>query len=220
MQHAISVGLVPPFVEPEAPPTDPEVRSAFAREAAIDSQAERLRLDPLALRVHGGPTSAAPTRALLACYDAGAERVGWSRRAPGLRGRRSGTFFLGTGVATAWRDARPTGAIFTAVRVDPSIGELRVDQLVGAFVRDPAIPARIVQGELLDVMLRGLAMTRPGPARALPQLDVLLVNDAPSAAPEAAIDPTAVAAAIANAVHHAIGTRLRHLPIRVEQLLG
>lgn len=198
-----------------------EPGGSFALESALDELADRLRLDPLALRRLNQPaaTDRAPSsRSLLACYDAGAERFGWARRSP-VRAARDGTYFLGTGMATARRGSHACGAIFAAVRVDPSIGDLRIERIVGAFAY-PITSARAAHAHLLDGVVRGLGLVLESAARDLPRIDLLLVNDDRPVSPTDELDPTAVAAAVTNAVHHATGTRLRNLPIRTEHLLG
>jgi xanthine dehydrogenase YagR molybdenum-binding subunit len=140
------------------------------------------------------------------------------------------------------------GAIFAGVRVDPDIGELRVDRLVGAFACGTILNARTARSQLLGGMVWGLGMAtrersvrdpRSGrmvtrdladyhvPVHAdVPPIDVILVPEEDRYVNELGvkglgeIGVTGVAAAIANAVHHAIGVRVRDLPITIEQLLG
>jgi xanthine dehydrogenase YagR molybdenum-binding subunit len=78
----------------------------FAVESALDELAEKLGLDPVALRRRiepaKDPTSGHPfsSRHLIEAYDKGAERFGWSRRAAAPRSRREGDWWVGMGCAT------------------------------------------------------------------------------------------------------------------------
>jgi xanthine dehydrogenase YagR molybdenum-binding subunit len=79
----------------------------FALESAIDELAYAIGMDPLALRranyAEIEPQSGLPwsSNALHACYDEGAERFGWSRRAPQPRAMRDGRWLVGYGMASA-----------------------------------------------------------------------------------------------------------------------
>ncbi|HVV82950.1 MAG TPA: molybdopterin cofactor-binding domain-containing protein, partial [Kofleriaceae bacterium] len=140
------------------------------------------------------------------------------------------------------------GAIFAGVRVDPDVGELRVDRLVGAFAGGTVLNARTARSQLMGGMVWGLGMAtreqsvrdpRSGrmvtrdladyhvPVHAdVPAIDILLVPEHDPFVNELGvkglgeIGVTGVAAAIANAVYHATGTRLRELPIKIEDLLA
>jgi xanthine dehydrogenase YagR molybdenum-binding subunit len=78
---------------------------SFALESAIDEVAERLDLDPVALRVANeppvGPVSGLTfsQRNLVACIREGARRFGWATRDPRPRMRREGDLLVGTGMA-------------------------------------------------------------------------------------------------------------------------
>ncbi|GHB34296.1 xanthine dehydrogenase family protein molybdopterin-binding subunit [Salinicola rhizosphaerae] len=79
----------------------------FALESALDELAERLGMDPLALRERNEPAqdpiSGLPfsSRHLLEAARAGAERFGWSGRAATPGSRREGEWQIGMGCATA-----------------------------------------------------------------------------------------------------------------------
>ncbi|MCQ8239604.1 xanthine dehydrogenase family protein molybdopterin-binding subunit [Rhizosaccharibacter radicis] len=79
----------------------------FALECALDELAEKLSLDPIELRrrlePERDPTSGHEfsSRHLLRCFEMGAERFGWHRRAPTPGTRREGEWQIGLGVATA-----------------------------------------------------------------------------------------------------------------------
>ncbi|MEU1071501.1 MULTISPECIES: xanthine dehydrogenase family protein molybdopterin-binding subunit [unclassified Streptomyces] len=99
-----------------------EAPGSFAVESALDELAERLGIDPIALRARNepavGPVSGLPFagRGLLACFEEGARRFGWARRDPRPGVRREGRWLLGTGTAAATfpAGARPSTAAVTA----------------------------------------------------------------------------------------------------------
>lgn len=82
-----------------------------ALEVAMDELAAKLGMDPLALRLKNyaetNPADGKPfsTKALRECYQLGAERFGWSERAPLPRARREGDEWVGWGMATGQWDA-------------------------------------------------------------------------------------------------------------------
>ncbi|POX49895.1 oxidoreductase [Streptomyces sp. Ru71] len=84
-----------------------EAPGSFALESAFDELAERLGLDPIALRVRNepeaGPVSGLPfaSRHLIACFEEGARRFGWADRDPRPGLRREGRWLIGTGTAAA-----------------------------------------------------------------------------------------------------------------------
>ncbi|MEU6847234.1 xanthine dehydrogenase family protein molybdopterin-binding subunit [Streptomyces sp. NPDC046716] len=84
-----------------------EAPGSFAVECALDELAEKLGMDPIALRVRNepevGPVSGLPfsSRNLLACFDEGARRFGWAGRDPRPRTRREGRWLIGTGVSAS-----------------------------------------------------------------------------------------------------------------------
>ncbi|MEV7196471.1 xanthine dehydrogenase family protein molybdopterin-binding subunit [Streptomyces sp. NPDC093510] len=84
-----------------------EAPGSFAVESALDELAEKLGMDPIALRARNepdvGPVSGLPfsSRNLLACFDEGARRFGWADRDPRPGVRREGRWLLGTGTAAA-----------------------------------------------------------------------------------------------------------------------
>ena len=79
----------------------------FALESAIDELAGKLGIDPLQLRITNhaerDPTTDLPfsSKELLACYQQGAERFGWSQRPPAPRSTREGNELVGWGMASA-----------------------------------------------------------------------------------------------------------------------
>ena len=80
----------------------------FALETALDELAEKLEMDPIALRIRNepetDPVSGKPfsQRALIEAYRKGAERFGWTPRNGRRQGRRDGDWLVGTGMASAY----------------------------------------------------------------------------------------------------------------------
>jgi xanthine dehydrogenase YagR molybdenum-binding subunit len=138
-------------------------------------------------------------------------------------------------------------AVFAEVRVDPDLGLVRLNRFVGAYdagqiinpktARSQAIggiiwgvgQALLEQSETDPVMGRFLHRNYSGylvPTNAdIPDLDVLFVGEFDEeASPLGAkglgeLTAVSVAPAIANAVYHATGKRVRDLPITIEKLL-
>jgi xanthine dehydrogenase YagR molybdenum-binding subunit len=84
-----------------------EASGSFALESAMDELAIALQMDPLQLRVVNYAGADADKRkpysskSLRACYEAGAERFGWTRRDPVPGRLRDGPSRIGLGMATA-----------------------------------------------------------------------------------------------------------------------
>ncbi len=140
------------------------------------------------------------------------------------------------------------GAQFAEIRVDPLTGEMRLSRLVGAFDCGRILNAKTARSQLLGGMVYGIGMalleeTRTDretgritnsnltdylvPVNAdVPRIDAMTVGgDDGASNPLGAkgigeLPMVGVAAAIANAVWHATGVRVRDLPIRIEDVLG
>ena len=94
-----------------------EASGNFALECALDELAWGAGIDPLELRLRnhaetdggkdGKPFS---SKSLRACYAQGAERFGWSKRAPRAGTMRDGRWRIGYGMATATYPANRSGA--------------------------------------------------------------------------------------------------------------
>jgi xanthine dehydrogenase YagR molybdenum-binding subunit len=138
-------------------------------------------------------------------------------------------------------------AVFAEVRVDSELGLVRLNRFVGAYdagriinpktARSQAIggiiwgvgQALLEQSETDPVLGRFLSRNYSGylvPTNAdIRELDILFVGDFDEeASPLGAkglgeLSAVSVAPAIANAVYHATGKRVRDLPIRMEELL-
>jgi xanthine dehydrogenase YagR molybdenum-binding subunit len=139
------------------------------------------------------------------------------------------------------------GAQFVEVRVDADLGEIRVARCVGAFDAGRVMNAKTADSQLIGGIVFGLGMalfeeTRVDgetgrivnanvadyllPVNAdVPDITAIVVeNDERTSNPLGAkgigeLPMVGVAAAIANAVYHATGVRVRKLPIRIEDLL-
>ena len=115
-------GLVPMNVNTPCPMRGPGwATGLIGQEMAMDELAEALGLDPIELRLRNyaerEPMKDLPwsSKALRGCYQQGAERFGWNRRAPQARAMRNGRELVGFGMATAiYHVARyPTSASAT-----------------------------------------------------------------------------------------------------------
>jgi xanthine dehydrogenase YagR molybdenum-binding subunit len=139
------------------------------------------------------------------------------------------------------------GAVFAEVRVDPDLGTVRVPRLVGAYDAGRIVNPKTARSQCIGGMVLGLGMalleqaewdTRLGrvmnanlaeylcPVNAdIQELDVTFVPaddrifNPLGVKGLAEIAVCGVAPAIANAVHHATGRRIRELPILPEKLL-
>jgi xanthine dehydrogenase YagR molybdenum-binding subunit len=140
------------------------------------------------------------------------------------------------------------GAQFVEVKVDPDTGEIRVSRMVGAFDAGRVLNAKTAHSQLIGGMVFGLGMALleetvmdPSSGRIVnanlsdyllpvhadvPKIDaILLEGDDRIFNPVGAkgigeLPMVGVAAAVANAVYHATGVRVRDLPIRLEDVLA
>jgi xanthine dehydrogenase YagR molybdenum-binding subunit len=139
------------------------------------------------------------------------------------------------------------GAVFAEVKVDPDLGQVRVTRLVGAFAAGRIINPRLVRSQYYGGMIWGIGFAlqeeaitdrRTGrimnadlaeyrvPVNAdVPLLEAILVpEEDPYVNPLGVkgvgeIGITGTVGAIANAVWHATGKRVRRFPIRLEDLV-
>jgi xanthine dehydrogenase YagR molybdenum-binding subunit len=139
------------------------------------------------------------------------------------------------------------GAVFVEVRVDGDLGEIRVARVVGAYGAGRIINAKTASSQMSGGITYGLSMALheqtlidPQSGRYLnadlseylvpvnadvPPIDVILVDEDDPHVDEIGvkgigeIGTTGVAAAVANAVYHATGVRIRDLPITLDKLL-
>lgn len=140
------------------------------------------------------------------------------------------------------------GAVFSEVAIDPDVGTIRVRRAVGAYAAGRIVNPRLATSQCTGGMVGGIGMAlmertvldrrdgRPVNAHMAdylvpvnldtPQLEALLVEEE-----DPFVNPLGVkglgeialvgmAPAIANAVFHATGKRVRDLPIRIEDVLS
>lgn len=140
------------------------------------------------------------------------------------------------------------GAVFAEVKVDPDLGQVRATRLVGAFAAGRIVNPRLVRSQYFGGMIWGISFAlqeeaitdrRTGrimnadlaeyhvPVNAdVPSLDAILVpEEDPYVNPlgikgVGEIGITGTVGAIANAVWHATGVRVRRFPIRIEDLVN
>jgi xanthine dehydrogenase YagR molybdenum-binding subunit len=138
-------------------------------------------------------------------------------------------------------------AIFVEVRVDEDLRVLRVARMVGAFDCGRVLNPTTARSQLMGGMVMGVGAACLEAARVdrrnarivnanlaeymipvnadIPEIEVLFVGEpdpysnALGSKPVGELGITGVAAAIANAVYHATGRRVRDLPILMERLL-
>jgi xanthine dehydrogenase YagR molybdenum-binding subunit len=139
------------------------------------------------------------------------------------------------------------GAVFAEVKVDPDLGQIRVSRLVGAFAAGRVINPRMVRSQIYGGMIWGVSFAlheeaisdqRSGrivnanlaeyhvPVNAdVPHLEALMIEEhdphvnALGIKGVGEIGVTGSAGAVANAVWHATGVRLRRFPIRIDDLI-
>jgi len=139
------------------------------------------------------------------------------------------------------------GAVFAEVKVDPDLGQIRVTRLVGAFAAGRVINPHLVRSQIYGGMIWGMSFAlheeaitdhRSGriinpnlaeyhvPVNAdVPQLEALMIDEhdphvnALGIKGVGEIGITGSAGAIANAVWHATGIRMRRFPIRIDDLV-
>ena len=140
------------------------------------------------------------------------------------------------------------GAVFAEVKVDPDLGQMRVTRVVGAFAAGRIINPRMVHSQLYGGMIWGVSFalheravmdprsgrpTNPNlgeyhiPVNAdVPLLEAILVEEhdqhvnALGIKGVGEIGITGTAGAVANAVWHATGVRVRKFPITLDRLIG
>jgi xanthine dehydrogenase YagR molybdenum-binding subunit len=139
------------------------------------------------------------------------------------------------------------GAVFAEVKVDPDLGQMRVTRVVGAFAAGRIINPRMVRSQLYGGMIWGVsfalheqAVMDPRSGRPMnpnlgeyhipvnadvPSLEAILVEErdphvnALGIKGVGEIGVTGSAGAVANAVWHATGVRVRKFPITLDRLI-
>jgi xanthine dehydrogenase YagR molybdenum-binding subunit len=139
------------------------------------------------------------------------------------------------------------GAVFAEVKVDPELGQIRATRLVGAFAAGRVINPRLVRSQYYGGMIWGVsfalhehAVMDPRSGRPMnpnlgeyhvpvnadvPSLEAILVEEndpyvnALGIKGVGEIGITGTAGAVANAVWHATGIRVRRFPITLDRLI-
>jgi xanthine dehydrogenase YagR molybdenum-binding subunit len=139
------------------------------------------------------------------------------------------------------------GAVFAEVKVDPELGQIRATRLVGAFAAGRVINPRLVRSQYYGGMIWGVsfalheqAVIDPRSGRPMnpnlgeyhvpvnadvPSLEAILVEEndpyvnALGIKGVGEIGITGTAGAVANAVWHATGIRVRQFPITLDRLI-
>lgn len=139
------------------------------------------------------------------------------------------------------------GAVFAEVKVDPDLGQIRATRLIGAFAAGRIINPRLVRSQLYGGMIWGASFAllegaevdrRTGrvvnadlgeyrvPVNAdVPMLEALLIDESDPYVNGLGIKGvgeigiTGSAGAVANAVWHATGKRVRRFPVKIEDVI-
>ena len=138
------------------------------------------------------------------------------------------------------------GAKFVEVRIDPDLGLIRVVRVVSAIDGGRILNEKLAASQIIGGTVGGIGMalleetvSDPGTGRIanatfgdylvavnadVPNMDVIFVGGPDPMNPIGTkgvgeIGLVGIAAAIANAVYHATGKRIRELPITLEKLL-
>jgi CO/xanthine dehydrogenase Mo-binding subunit len=142
--------------------------------------------------------------------------------------------------------AGPFAARFAEVRIDPELGVLQIARIVSAVDGGRILNEKLARSQIIGATVMGIGMTMLEetifdsatgrianatfgdyliPVNAdVPDLDVVFVGEPDKFNPIGSkglgeIGVVGVSAAIANAVYHATGRRIRSLPITIDQLL-
>jgi xanthine dehydrogenase YagR molybdenum-binding subunit len=139
------------------------------------------------------------------------------------------------------------GAVFAEVKVDPELGQIRATRAIGAFAAGRIINPRMVRSQLYGGMIWGVsfalheqAVVDPRSGRTMnanlaeyhipvnadvPSLETILVEESDPHVNALGIKGvgeigiTGTAGAVANAVWHATGVRVRKFPITLDRLI-
>ena len=166
---------------------------------------------------------------------------------PSIRAEETGSGGI-SGMISQMRKSRNThSAIFAEVRVDEELGQVRVTRIVNAVAAGRIINPKTARSQILGGVVMGMGMALQEesmldhklgrfmnhnlaeyhvPVHAdVEQIDVMFIDE-----PDPEVTPLGVkglgeigivgtAAAIANALYHATGKRVRSLPITIDKLL-
>ena len=140
------------------------------------------------------------------------------------------------------------GADFVEVEVDEDLGEVRVTRIVAAFAAGKILNAKTARSQLVGGLVMGVSMALhehtvrdPRTARAVsrdladyhvavsadvPDIDIIMVDEEDKVVNDIGakgigeIGITGVTAAIANAIFHATGKRIRELPLTPDKVMA
>ena len=218
------------FRDPDGPQT------CFASESFVDEVAYAAGMDPVAFRLRylKEPREKA-------VVEAAARKAGWQ---PHAKPRRTmdGGLLVGHGLAYAPRHGTMV-AVVAEVAVEPATGRYRVRRFTVAhdcgFVVNPLSLHGTIEANLMQAMSRAMhEAVRFDPTRVrsvdwitypivdmteVPDaVEIVIVGNKPGAKTYGAGEPTTrpVAAAIANALHDAIGAPVRRVPFTPASVLA
>ena len=139
------------------------------------------------------------------------------------------------------------GAVFVEVGVDPQLGAIKVRRVCAAFAAGRIVNPLLARSQYVGGLIGGIGMALhettavdwPSgrivgngladyliPVHAdMPDFDIAMIEEDDVHLPAGIkgigmLGTAGIQAAIANAVHHSGGKRIRKLPIRIEQLLA
>jgi xanthine dehydrogenase YagR molybdenum-binding subunit len=139
------------------------------------------------------------------------------------------------------------GAVFVEVGVDAELGEIRVRRVCGAFAAGHILNPLLAKSQYVGGLIGGIGMALHErtatdqvsgrivgdsfadyliPVHAdIPEFDITMIEEEDAHLPGGVkgigmLGTAGIQAAIANAVYHATGRRVRHLPIRIEDIIG
>jgi CO/xanthine dehydrogenase Mo-binding subunit len=214
----------------------------WALESGIDEAAHAAGVDPVALRLQmldgsgknagGPPTAKGGALRQAAVVQRVAAMAGWGQKLP------AGT---GLGIATSFgqeRDMPTWTACVARVRADAKTGAIKVEKLSIAIdagtIVDPDGALAQVEGAALWglslALFEGTTFTKGAVADTnldtytplrigdVPEIDIVFIDSAEPPVGLGEPATTVVGPAIANAIFAATGKRLRHLPMRSDDL--
>ncbi len=138
------------------------------------------------------------------------------------------------------------GAVFVEVGVDAQLGEIRVRRVCGAFAAGQILNPLLAKSQYVGGLIGGIGMAlheRTATDRVsghivgdsfadylipvhadMPEFDIAMIEEEDLQLPSGVkgigmLGTAGIQAAIANAVYHATGKRVRSLPIRIESII-
>ncbi|HLI19709.1 MAG TPA: molybdopterin cofactor-binding domain-containing protein, partial [Stellaceae bacterium] len=232
---------IPPLLDRVSPlrtshmrdPLGPQV--TFASESFIDELAFAAKADPVEFRLkHLSGRDAEAVKAA-------AEKFGWVTRVSGPTGDAKADLATGRGIAYTRRGATIV-AIAAEVEVDRRSGKVRVKRYAVAHdcgcIINPGLLRNVIEGNVIQATSRSLweevkfdtQKVTSVDWQTYPILDItevpekidIVLLDHREIPPSGAGEPSSrpVAAALANAIFDATGTRIRRAPFRPENLKG